>query len=50
MALVFILMATLFGKSRMRRRNFGNAGAFFQLGEKDGLLGGIGSGNGAKHD
>jgi len=31
----------------MRRR--GNAG-YFHVGEKDGLLGGIGSGNGSKHD
>lgn len=45
-----VLGVSLFGKSRMRRRNFGSAGSFFPLGEKDGLLGGIGSGNGAKHD
>lgn len=41
----------LFGKSR-RRRQFGSTGSYFQLGEKDGLLGGMGNGNfgGAKHD
>jgi protein disulfide-isomerase len=49
-ALVVLIAASLFGKSRLRRRNFGNTSTFFQLGEKDGLLGGIGSGNGAKHD
>jgi protein disulfide-isomerase len=37
----------LFTGKKMRRR--GNAG-YFHVGEKDGLLGGIGSGNGAKHD
>jgi protein disulfide-isomerase len=46
----FFTAATLFGKSR--RRQLGNTGAYFQLGEKDGLLGGMGNGNfgGAKHD
>jgi protein disulfide-isomerase len=41
----------LFGGSR-RRRQFGNTGAYFQVGEKDGLLGGMGNGGfaGAKHD
>jgi len=47
----FFTAATLFGNSR-RKRRFGNTGAYFQLGEKDGLLGGMGNGNfgGAKHD
>ncbi|KAF2850468.1 disulfide isomeras-like protein [Plenodomus tracheiphilus IPT5] len=47
----FFTAAVLFGKSR-RRRSFGNTGAYFQLNEKDGLLGGISNGNhgGAKHD
>jgi protein disulfide-isomerase len=47
---IAFLFSALFGGKKMRRR--GNAG-YFQLGEKDGLLGGIGSGNGnggAKHD
>ncbi|KAJ4370911.1 hypothetical protein N0V86_008605 [Didymella sp. IMI 355093] len=43
-----LIITALFGGKKLRRR--GNAG-YFQLGEKDGLLGGIGSGNGgAKHD
>lgn len=49
----FITAAVLASKSRSRRRGFGNtASSFFQLGEKDGLLGGMGNGNhgGAKHD
>ncbi|KAH7379639.1 thioredoxin-like protein [Pyrenochaeta sp. MPI-SDFR-AT-0127] len=51
MVVGFFTAVVLFGKSRSRRRGFGNTGAFFQLGEKDGLLGGMGSGNaGAKHD
>jgi protein disulfide-isomerase len=50
LALGLIVAASLFGKSRMRRRGFGSASSLFPLGEKDGLLGGIGSGNGAKHD
>lgn len=41
-----ITAVVLFGKSRSRRRGFGH----FQYGEKDGLLGGMGNGNGAKHD
>ncbi|KAF1834081.1 thioredoxin-like protein [Decorospora gaudefroyi] len=47
----FFTAAALFGKSR-RRRQFGSTGAYFQLGEKDGLLGGMGNGGfgGAKHD
>ncbi|RAR00859.1 thioredoxin-like protein [Stemphylium lycopersici] len=47
----FFTSLVLLGKSR-RRRQFGSTGAYFQLGEKDGLLGGIGNGNfgGAKHD
>ncbi|KAF1843560.1 thioredoxin-like protein [Cucurbitaria berberidis CBS 394.84] len=50
MVVGFFTAAVLFGKSRSRR-SFGNTGAYFQLGEKDGLLGGMGNGNGgAKHD
>ncbi|KAE8827840.1 hypothetical protein PTNB73_02539 [Pyrenophora teres f. teres] len=47
----FFTAAALFGKSR-RRRQFGSTGSYFQLGEKDGLLGGMGNGGfaGAKHD
>jgi protein disulfide-isomerase len=47
----FFTAATLFGNSR-RRRQFGSTGSYFQLGEKDGLLGSMGNGNfgGAKHD
>ena len=47
----FFTAVMLFGKSR-RRRQFGTTGSYFQLGEKDGLLGGLGNGNfgGAKHD
>ncbi|CBX90746.1 similar to disulfide isomerase [Plenodomus lingam JN3] len=45
----FFTAAVLFGKSR-RRRSFGNTGAYFQLNEKDGLLGGNGNHGGAKHD
>ncbi|KAG9385584.1 Thioredoxin domain-containing protein [Pyrenophora tritici-repentis] len=48
----FFTAMTLFGKSR-RRRQFGSTGSYFQLGEKDGLLGGMGNGGfagGAKHD
>jgi protein disulfide-isomerase len=45
--MVVLILGALIGGKRMRRRNAG----YFQLGEKDGLLGGIGSGNGgAKHD
>lgn len=51
MVVGFFTAAVLFGRSRSRRRTFGNTGAYFQLGEKDGLLGGLGSGHGgAKHD
>ncbi|CAO2652961.1 Nn.00g023720.m01.CDS01 [Neocucurbitaria sp. VM-36] len=51
MVVGFFTAVVLFGKSRSRRRAFGNTGAYFQLGEKDGLLGGMGNGNGgAKHD
>lgn len=47
----FFTAAVLFCSSR-RRNTFGNTGAYFQINEKDGLLGGIGNGNhgGAKHD
>jgi protein disulfide-isomerase len=47
-ATIGLIITALLGGKKMRRR--GNAG-YFQLSEKDGLLGGIGSGNGgAKHD
>ncbi|KAL6711033.1 hypothetical protein ACN47E_006908 [Coniothyrium glycines] len=52
MVVGFFTAVVLFGKSRSRRKAFGNTASFFQLGEKDGLLGGMGNGNhgGAKHD
>jgi protein disulfide-isomerase len=40
----FFTAATLAGKKR-RRGQFGNGSGYFQVGEKDGLLGGMG-----KHD
>ncbi|KAF2662661.1 hypothetical protein K491DRAFT_673153 [Lophiostoma macrostomum CBS 122681] len=43
-AIGFLLAGSLFGKSRMRRRTFGNTGGFFQLDGKEGLLGGAGGG------
>jgi protein disulfide-isomerase len=46
-ATIGLIIGALFTGKKMRRR--GNAG-YFHVGEKDGLLGGIGSGNGAKHD
>ena len=51
MFVVFCTTAVLFCGSR-RRKAFGTTGGYFQINEKDGLLGGIGSGNhgGAKHD
>ncbi|KAF2196505.1 thioredoxin-like protein [Delitschia confertaspora ATCC 74209] len=37
----FLFAGSMWGKSRIRRgRSFGNTGGFFQLNEKDGLLGG----------
>ncbi|KAF1995411.1 thioredoxin-like protein [Amniculicola lignicola CBS 123094] len=48
-AIGFLLAGSMFGKSRMRRRAFGNTGAFFQLDTKEGLLGNV-NGGGAKHD
>jgi protein disulfide-isomerase len=44
MAIGFLLAGSLFGKSRMRRRAFGNTNGFFQLDGKEGLLGGAGGG------
>ncbi|KAF2125035.1 thioredoxin-like protein [Dothidotthia symphoricarpi CBS 119687] len=49
MMIVFIVAATLFGRSRTRRRVFGNTGAFFQVGEKEGLLG-VSNNGLSKHD
>ena len=47
-ATIGLIITALLGGKKLRRR--GNAG-YFHVGEKDGLLGGIGSGNGgAKHD
>jgi protein disulfide-isomerase len=43
----FLLTGSVFGRSRMRRKAFVNTGAFFQLGEKETLLGG---GPGGKKD
>ncbi|KAF2877486.1 thioredoxin-like protein [Massariosphaeria phaeospora] len=43
-AIGFILAASLFGRSRMRRRTFGNTGSFFQLDNKEGILGSNGLG------
>lgn len=52
MAIGFLLAGSIFGKNRMRRRAFGNTGSFFQLSEKDGLLGGMGANGhgGGKND
>lgn len=44
MAIGFLVAASVFSKSRARRRAFGGSGGYFQLGEKDGLLGGNGMG------
>lgn len=44
MVIGFILAASIFGKSRMRRRAFGSTGSYFQLDDKNGLLGGNGGG------
>lgn len=44
MVIGFVLAASIFGRSRMRRRAFGSTGGFFQLDEKNGLLGGNGGG------
>ncbi|RMZ73560.1 disulfide isomerase [Pyrenophora seminiperda CCB06] len=37
-------VVVLAGRSRRRGRQFGSTGGYFQVGEKDGLLGGMGSG------
>jgi len=46
MVIGFVLAGSLFGRSRMRRRAFGNTGGFFQLDGKEGLLGGAHGGTG----
>ncbi|KAF2475694.1 thioredoxin-like protein [Lindgomyces ingoldianus] len=43
-AIGFLLAASVWGKSRMRRKAFGNTGGFFQLDGKEGLLGGTNGG------
>ncbi|ORY03649.1 thioredoxin-like protein [Clohesyomyces aquaticus] len=39
-----LTVVSLWTRSRMRRKTFGNTGGFFQLGEKEGLLGGLNGG------
>jgi protein disulfide-isomerase len=48
MVLGAFTLLVLFGRSR-RRRSYGKGG-FINLNEKEGLLGGMGNGGGAKHD
>ncbi|KAF2734600.1 thioredoxin-like protein [Polyplosphaeria fusca] len=48
MAIGFVFAASVFGKSRMRRRAFGNTDGYFNLNSKEGLLGG--NGGGGKND
>lgn len=51
LVLGLLLLGSLIGKSRMRRRAFGNTGSFFQLDGKEGLLGsGANGAGGGKKD
>jgi protein disulfide-isomerase len=50
MVLAALLVGSLMGRSRMRRRAFGNTGGFFHLDGKEGLLGGGQNGMGGKKD